>query len=124
MRIVDNQGRAVVLERSFLETGMFGDGSDAAVTFGGGTVLGLTPTGSGTGPDPYVYTMNRSIFCSSITINTNVVIKTAGYRIFCAGTLTNGGTITNAGPAGTNNTGISGASGGSGGGDGTLSGGG
>src|SRR6266516_7078303 len=113
MTTIDTQGRAVSLETSFLETGMFGDGSDGAVTFGGGTVLGLTPTGSGTGPDPYVYTMNRTIFCSSITINTNVVIKTAVYRIFCVGTLTNGGTITNAGGAGTNNTGTSGASGGS-----------
>src|SRR5436190_18379488 len=107
MTTIDTQGRAVSLETSFLETGMFGDGSDGTVTFDGtSTVLGLVPSSS-------TYTLNRSIFCSGITINSGVKIVTAGYRILCAGTLANGGTITNAGGAGTNNTGTSGASGGS-----------
>src|SRR5919108_5908125 len=106
MRTVDTQGRAVVLENSFLETGLFGDGSDGAVTFDGTTtVLGLVPSLN-------TYTMNRSIFCTNITINASVIIKTNGYRIFCAGTLTNNGTISNAGAVGSNASGINGAAGG------------
>ena len=58
MRTVDPQGRVVKLEQSFLETGMFGDGSDGAVIFdGSSTVLGLVLSAS-------AYTLNRSIFCS------------------------------------------------------------
>src|SRR5437870_292192 len=106
MTTIDTQGRAVSLETSFLETGMFGDGSDGAVTFdGSSTVLGLVPSSS-------TYTLNRSIFCSAITVNGGVTIRTAGYRIFCTGTLTNSGTITNAGAAGSNNSGTSGVAGG------------
>jgi len=57
MTTIDTQGRAVSLETSFLETGMFGDGSDGTVTFDGtSTVLGLVPSSS-------TYTLNRSIFC-------------------------------------------------------------
>ena len=73
---------------------MFGDGSDGAITFDGTTtVLGLVPSS-------LTYTLNRSIFCSSITVNGTVIIKTAGFKIFCTGTLTNNGTISNQGGAG------------------------
>src|SRR5437762_3992430 len=109
MTTIDTQGRAVFLETSFLETGMFGDGSDGAVTFdGSSTVLGLVPSGS-------AYTLNRSIFCSAITINSGVTIKTAGYKIFCNGTLliNSTGMITNAGVTASNATGSAGTSGGS-----------
>ncbi len=107
MRITDTQGRTIILEKSFLETGMFGDGSDGAVTFDGtSTVLGLVPSGS-------TYTMNRSIFCSAITINSGVTLKSAGFKIYCTGTLTNNGTISNAGGPGGSGSGSTGGSGGS-----------
>jgi hypothetical protein len=55
----------LIIEKSFLETGMFGDGSDGAQTFDGtSTVLGITPSGG-------AYTLNRSIFCSSIAIRSS-----------------------------------------------------
>src|SRR6266568_6571221 len=103
MKITDTMGRKVDLQSSFLEPGMFGDGSDQAVTFGNSsqlTVLGITPTGSGTVQDPYVYLLSRSIFCSDLTVNLNTVVKASGYRIFCTGTLTNNGTISSDGNAG------------------------
>src|SRR5438876_2198088 len=109
MRTVDTQCRVVQLGKTFLETGMFGDGSDGAVTFdGSSTVLGLVPSSS-------TYTLSRSIFCSAITINSGVTIKTASYKIFCTGTLLINSTaiITNAGTAALNAAGSSGSSGGS-----------
>jgi hypothetical protein len=67
--------------------GVFGDGSDGAVTFDGSTtVLGLVPSGS-------KYTMTRDIQCTAVTINNAVTIQPHGYRIFCRGTVTNNGTI-------------------------------
>src|SRR5207249_2424629 len=107
MRTVDTQCRVVQLGKTFLETGMFGDGSDGAVTFdGSSTVLGLVPSSS-------TYTLNRSIFCSAITINSGVTIKTAGYKIFCTATLlvNSTGIITNAGANASNASGSSGSSG-------------
>lgn len=92
--------------------GVFGDGSDGSATFDGTTtVIGLVPASN-------VYTMVRDIFCTSITINSGVTLKTGGYRIFCAGTVTNNGTIGIGGNAG----GATGTAGGSGPG-GTLGGG-
>lgn len=66
---------------------IFGDGSDGTVTFDGTTaVLGLTPSSS-------VYTLTRDLFLAAGTINSGVTVKANGYRLFCAGTLTNNGTI-------------------------------
>jgi hypothetical protein len=66
--------------------GIYGDGSDGTVTFDGSTtILGMAPVGS-------VYTLTRDIFLAAGTINTGVTIITAGFRIFCAGTLTGAGT--------------------------------
>ena len=95
-RINDAQGRQIDLRQSFLESGFFGDGSDGSVTFDGtSTVLGLVPSSS-------TYTLNRSIFCVDLTVNSGATIITAGYKIFCAGTLINNGTISNAGKVGGN----------------------
>ena len=110
MKFRDTAGNEILVAQAALDVGMFGDGSDGAVTFDGtSTVLGLVPSGS-------AYTLNRSIFCTNITVNNGVTIKTVGYRIFCTGTLliNSTGIITDAGVAGTNNTGTSGVSGGSG----------
>lgn len=64
-----------------------GNGADGSVTFNGSsTILGMVPSGS-------VYTMTRDIFCTDITINNGVTLKTSGYRIFFTGTLTNNGAI-------------------------------
>ena len=83
-------------------SGVLGDGSDGAVTFDGvATILSIAPAGS-------AYTLTRDIFCTSITVDNGVTINTAGYRIFCTGTLTNNGTIRNNGSVG-------GATGGAGG---------
>lgn len=65
----------------------FGTGIDGAVHFDGtSTVLGLTPNSD-------VYTLTRDIVCTAITIDSGATIITAGFRIFCQGTLANAGTI-------------------------------
>src|SRR5438874_255555 len=69
--------------------------ANATVNFDGTTtVLGLVPASN-------VYTLNRSIFCTDITVNSGVTVKTAGFKIFCTRTLTNNGTITGGGGNGT-----------------------
>jgi hypothetical protein len=85
-------------------TAVYGDGSDGAVTFDGtSTVLGLVPSGD-------VYTMTRDIYCSSITVNSAATIITAGFKIFCNGTLANAGVIQANGAAGSAGTGGAGFS--------------
>jgi hypothetical protein len=75
-------------------TAIFGDGSDGAQTFDGTTtILGLVPSAS-------TYTLTRDIYLASSTINNGVTILTAGFKIFCNGTLTNNGTIQANGQAG------------------------
>lgn len=81
-----------------LEPAFFGSGSDAALVFDGtSTVLGVVPSAN-------VYTLNRSIFAASIILQPGVTVKTAGFRIFVTGTLTNHGTISNAGNNGASAT--------------------
>jgi len=65
--------------------GIFGDGSDGVVNFDGTTtVLGLAPSSG-------VYTLTRDIFLADGSqVSGTGVVKTAGFRVFCAGTLTNG----------------------------------
>lgn len=67
--------------------GIFGDGSDGAVTLDGTvTVSWATKVGS-------VYTMNTDAFLSSLTINSGVTLIPGNARIWCTGTITNNGTI-------------------------------
>ncbi len=71
-----------------------GVGNDGTVTFDGSSVvLGLTPSAG-------AYTLTRDLNLGSSTINSGVVINTAGMRILCNGTLTNNGTIQNNGTVG------------------------
>jgi hypothetical protein len=64
----------------------FGDGSDGGLIFdGAGPVLGLVPVAN-------VYTLTRDIFAQNLTVNNGVTIKSAGFRVFCRGTLTTLGT--------------------------------
>lgn len=75
---------------------VFGDGSDGTVTFDGeATVLGLAPTDD-------VYTLTRDIFPANMTIAAGVTVKTAGFKIFCAGdfTIAATGVLSNNGNAG------------------------
>lgn len=76
----------------------FGDGSDGDATCDGSTaVAGMSLAGS-------TYTMTRDVYFDSLTINTGITVKPAGYRIFVKDTLTLSGTahIDGDGTAGTN----------------------
>lgn len=78
---------------------IFGDGSDGAATLDGtATVAWATKSGS-------VYTMTRDCLTTSLTINSGVTLNTAGFRLFCTGTVTNAGTIQANGGAGNANGG-------------------
>src|SRR5207302_8759447 len=110
MKTIDSQSRVIQLEKSFLETGMFGDGSDGSPIFDGMNTYPNFASTTGIAPN-LVYTLTRSIFCKDITIASVKTVNTGGFNIFCTGTLNNSGTITNACAAGTNNSGTSGVSG-------------
>jgi hypothetical protein len=75
--------------------GVFGDGSDGAVTLDGTvTVPWASKNGS-------AYTLTRDVFASSLTVGSGVTLNFgAGYRVFCRGTFTSNGTLANAGNAG------------------------
>ncbi|HTR71909.1 MAG TPA: hypothetical protein VMH41_16995 [Mycobacteriales bacterium] len=61
---------------------LYGDGSDGSVTISVNT------------------TLSRDMYYSSLTINNGIVLTTAGFAIYCSGTITNNGTIDNSGGAG------------------------
>jgi hypothetical protein len=81
---------------------VYGDGSDGVCNFiatGSTTVAGATLSSG-------VYTMTRDIWLANGSIiQPTVVIKTAGFRIFCQGVFTNNGTIQSNGNAGSAATG-------------------
>lgn len=81
--------------------GLFGDSSDSTQVLDG-TVTPAWATKSGS-----IYTMTRDANLTSLTINSGVTLKPVGYRIFCRGTVTNNGTISNAGNNATSATGAS-----------------
>lgn len=57
--------------------GLFGDGSDGAVTFDGtATIVGTTKVGS-------VYTATRDLYYTTAHLTTNTTLNTNGFRIFC-----------------------------------------
>jgi hypothetical protein len=72
--------------------GVFGTGTDGAVTLDGSTTYNGFSSLAGS-----VYTLTRDVQASSLTINNGVTLKTANYRVFCTGTITNNGTISNVG---------------------------
>lgn len=83
--------------------GWLGSGSDGAATLDGtATVTWASKAGS-------VYTMTRDAQLTFLTVNSGVTLKTANFRIFCQGTLSNSGTIDNSGGAASGNTGGSNA---------------
>jgi hypothetical protein len=81
--------------------GLKGDGSDSAITLDGTAApSGFTKAGS-------VYTINRDVHTTSLTVNSGVTLNAGGWRIFCQGTVTNNGTI----QANGNDAGAAGAAG-------------
>lgn len=74
-----------VNDPAFTDAGLaiFGDGSDGAIAFdGAATVLGLAPSGN-------VYTLTRDIYLATgSSVSAGAFIFTAGFRVFCNGTLT------------------------------------
>lgn len=76
---------------------LFGDGSDGAAVFDG---VNPVTGASGTGP----YTLTRDVFYTDATVTAGVAIITAGWKMFCSGTLTNAGTIHNDGGAASGTT--------------------
>ena len=71
-----------------------GDGSDGAVTISADTSL------------------TRDMFYTNLTIDAGKTLSPSGFRIFCTGTLTNNGIISNLGNNGSNGVGITGGAGG------------
>ena len=64
------------------DLGWFGTGVDGDLVFDGvTTILGMTPVGG-------VYLMSTDIFAASLTVNAGVTLRTAGFRIYVANTLT------------------------------------
>lgn len=88
-----------------MDNGLFGDGSDGDVVLSAST------------------TLSSDKYYDDLTINSGVVLKTAGYRVYVKGTLINNGTLTNSGSnasgvtAGTSSSGtlLGGGNGGTGG---------
>lgn len=87
-----------------LSNGIFGDGNDGASTTAGN------------------YTLTRDMYFDSLTINSGVILKTAGFKLFVKGTLTVNGTIQFNGNNGANgsNSADNSSAGGAGGAGGTA----
>lgn len=84
--------------RNELPPGIFGTGSDGAVTLDGSTAY----AGFSTGPSANVYTLTRDVQSTTFVINTGVTLNTAGYRIFATVSISGAGTIQNNGNNGSN----------------------
>jgi hypothetical protein len=74
--------------------GVLGSGYDGSFTWDGTT----TPPNPGIGrpanaPASSTYTLTRDLHAVNMTVNAGVTIVTAGYNIYCQGTLTNAGHI-------------------------------
>ncbi len=86
-------GVASVVASGASMPGMFGSGIDGAFTFDGATTFNGS-TAAAMVPVANVYTLSRDIYLAGPSqVNFGVVIKTAGFRIFCNGVLTVNGTI-------------------------------
>jgi hypothetical protein len=72
--------------------GVFGTGADGAVTLDGSTTYNGFSSLAGS-----TYTLTRDVMATNLTVNSTVTLKTGSFRIFCQGTFTNNGTVTNAG---------------------------
>ncbi len=111
---IDAKGRVTALSSATISSpgglAVYGDGSDGTVTFDGTTtILGIVPNPNSASVG--VYTLARDIFLANgSTLNSGISIVTAGFRIFCAGTFTNNGTIRWNGTNATANSAVAGTS--------------
>jgi hypothetical protein len=83
---------------------VFGDGSDGYVSLDGSLYPDFATYNSST----TTYTLTRDVYAGFFIQQSGVILETAGYRIFCATTFTNNGTIRN---NGNNASGITGGTG-------------
>lgn len=95
---------------------VYGDGSDGTIILDGTTDYTSFSTRSGS-----TYTLTRDVLAQDLTVQTGVTLRTAGYRVFVRGTLTNQGTISHDGGNGGNGTASAGGAAGSGAVGGTTS---
>lgn len=96
------QGAIDANQSSIINAGLFGDQSDGAAKLDGTATVGWASKSGST------YTMTRSCYLSSLTIDAGVTLKPAGYAIVVAGDFSNAGTISHDGNAGTS-AGVAGA---------------
>jgi hypothetical protein len=82
---------------------LFGDGSDGAVTADGTTTVACLGAPSGS-----TYTMTRDCYFTTLTVNSGVTVKTVSNRLLATTSITNSGTISNAGNTGGGGGGASG----------------
>jgi hypothetical protein len=82
---------------------LFGDGSDGAVTADGTTTVTCLGAPSGS-----TYTMTRDCYFTTLTVNSGVTVKTVSNRLLATTSITNSGTISNAGNTGGGGGGASG----------------
>src|SRR4051812_33046971 len=80
---------------SATSSNLFGDGSDGAVTADGAATVACLGA-----PAANVYTMTRDCYFTTLVINSGVTIKTASNRLLATASITNSGTISNAGTGG------------------------
>jgi hypothetical protein len=67
---------------------IFGDGSDGVVDMDGTNTYGSFASKTGS-----TYRLTKDLWCTSLSIAVDVTLESAGYRIYCTGTVTNNGTI-------------------------------
>jgi hypothetical protein len=102
--------KSIFPSSSSASTNLFGDGSDGAVTADGAATVNCLGA-----PAANVYIMTRDCYFTTLVINSGVTIKTVSNRLLATISLTNSGTISNAGTgagAGGNATGTNKATGG------------
>lgn len=73
---------------------IFSGGQDGAISFDGSAVTVATLAGS-------TYTLTQNVAATDVYVAATYIVKTAGYALFCNGTLSGTGTIQNNGSAGT-----------------------
>lgn len=107
----DTSGTGAVVRASVLNSGVYGNGADGAMTANGSTTYNTFSSLSAN-----VYTLSRDIYLTDLTGSTGVSINTNGYQIYINGTLTQNGTfkIFSNGGNGGNASGVTGGAAGTG----------
>ncbi len=77
-------------------TAIYGDGSDGSVNMDGTNTYANFATTTGSAPNR-VYTLTRNVFATDFTVASGKTLNTGGFSVQATGTLTNAGTINNAG---------------------------